>query len=133
MRRLLAAAFLALAAARGYAAERVHVYLVILDGMDDHFATPELWPTVHALVRADPVHASLLHGQAVMPTRTNTDHATLLSGTYAEAHAITGNAFWPRKPQAPAAKLDDAVQIEVETFFTAAKAVHPELVTMGVF
>src|SRR5207249_4772694 len=70
---------------------------------------------------------------AVMPTRTNPNHVSLLTGAYASAHGITGNAHWRRMPEAPAEKLEDPALIEVETLFTVASETAPELETVGVF
>ena len=39
---------------------------------------------------------------ASMPTRTNPNHATLMTGVEPEAHGITGNAFWDREKRARA-------------------------------
>src|SRR3989442_6556571 len=68
-----------------------------------------------------------------MPALTNPNLVTLLTGVYAEALGITGNAWWSRTPGAPPGMLEDAALIEVETLFTVAETTAPSLVTLGVF
>jgi hypothetical protein len=68
-----------------------------------------------------------------MPARTNPNHVSLLTGVYAEAHGITGNAYLPRAADAKPAKLDAAALIEVETLYTVIESEAPALVTAGVF
>ena len=106
-------------------AERPHVYLIVVDGLDARFATPVRMPRLFDL--------AVPAAHAVMPTRTNPNHVSLLTGAYASAHGITGNAHWRRMPEAPAEKLDDPALIEVETLFTVASETAPELETVGVF
>ncbi|MFN8542642.1 MAG: alkaline phosphatase family protein [Candidatus Binatia bacterium] len=113
------------------AAERPHVYLVIVDGLDAAFVSPASMPRLYDTKLAR--HAMFLDACAVMPARTNPNHATLLTGAYAGAHGITGNAWWDRRAGSATQKLDDAALIEVETLYTVAGATRPELVTMGVF
>src|SRR3989442_9617250 len=67
-----------------------------------------------------------------MPALTNPNLVTLLTGVYAEALGITGNAWWSRTPGAPPGMLEDAALIEVETLFTVAETTAPSLVTLGV-
>src|SRR3989442_5534268 len=67
-----------------------------------------------------------------MPALTNPNLVTLLTGVYAEALGITGNAWWSRTPGAPPGMLEDAALIEVETLFTVAGTTAPSLVTLGV-
>ena len=115
-------------------AERPHVYLIVVDGLDARFATPVRMPRLFDLaVRAAERTSVFAAAHAVMPTRTNPNHVSLLTGAYASAHGITGNAHWRRMPEAPAEKLDDPALIEVETLFTVASETAPELETVGVF
>jgi hypothetical protein len=113
---------------------RPHVYLVIVDGLDARFATAERMPRLFALLATEPARSSFFpSARAVMPTRTNPNHVTLLTGVYPEAHGITGNAYWSRRPGAPPEKLEAASLIEVETLFTVAETTEPALVTMAAF
>jgi len=116
------------------AAERPHVYLVVVDGLDARFATPAHMPRLFDLVTREAERTSVFAAaHAVMPTRTNPNHVSLLTGVYPSAHGITGNAYWRRVPDAPAEVIVDAKLIEVETLFTVAETSSPELVTAGVF
>ena len=54
-----------------------------------------------------------------MPTRTNSNHATLMTGVQPEAHGITGNAVWDRAAGA-VRKLGAAADFLAETIFTLA-------------
>jgi len=113
---------------------RPHVYLVIVDGLDARFATAGHMPRLFALLASEPARSSFFpSARAVMPTRTNPTHVSLLSGVYPEAHGITGNTYWSRRPGAPPEKLEAASLIEVETLFTVAETTEPALVTMAAF
>src|SRR5439155_1524058 len=116
------------------AAEHPHVYLVVVDGLDARLATPERMPRLFDLAVRDAERTSVFAAaHAVMPTQTNPNHVSLLTGVYPSAHGITGNSYWRRVPEAPAEKLDQAAFIEVETLFTVAEETSPELETAGVF
>src|SRR5213593_2601040 len=134
MRIVVALAYLLVSALSAPAdAPHAHVYLVIVDGLDARLADAAHMPRLFAAVAREPAHSSVFRGaHAVMPARTNPNHVTLLTGAYAEAHGITGNAYWSRAPGAPPELLEDAARIEVETMFTVAETVAPSLVTLGV-
>jgi hypothetical protein len=105
----------------------VHVYLVVVDGLGGGQVDPAVMPRLSgepAVVRTE--------ARAVMPTRTNPNHATLLTGVYPESHGITGNGYFDRRTRR-GRYLDEAALLEVETLFTVAEATRPELVTMGAF
>src|SRR5512144_3055318 len=77
------------------AAERPHVYVVVVDGLDARFVTPARTPRLLGLRAAEPERTSVfLDARGVMPARTNSNHATLFTGAYAEAHGVVGNHFW---------------------------------------
>lgn len=116
------------------AAERPHVYLVVVDGLDARFVTPARTPRLLGLRAAEPERTSVfLDARGVMPARTNSNHATLFTGAYAEAHGIVGNHYWNRKRGTGPQKMDDATLIDVETLYTVAEETQPSLVTWGVF
>lgn len=121
---------LALLLAHGALAATPHVYLVVVDGLGatdvDAAHMPRL--TDRALVSP----GLRAEARAVMPTRTNPNHATLLTGVYPESHGITGNGWWDPVAHASAA-LESAALIESETLFTVAEATRPELVTVAAF
>jgi hypothetical protein len=132
-RRLLLVVLVALAVS-ARAAERPHVYIVVVDGLDARFVTPARTPRLLGLKTAEPERTSVfLEARGVMPARTNSNHATLLTGAYAEAHGVVGNHFWTRKRGSGPQKTDDAALIEVETLYTVAEETQPSLVTWGVF
>ena len=115
-------------------AEHAHVYLVVVDGLDARMATPAHMPRLFAVLAGEPTHGSFFPAaRAVMPTRTNPNHVSLLTGVYPEVHGITGNAWWSRVAGAPPEKLDAAGRIEVETLFTVAQRVVPARPTLGAF
>jgi arylsulfatase A-like enzyme len=136
MRALLALACLlasTLPAAAGAPPPHAHVWLVIVDGLAARVADAAHMPRLFEAVAHEPAHSSVFPAaHAVMPARTNPNHVTLLTGAYAEAHGITGNAWWSRTPGAPPDVLEDAARIEVETLFTVAETTAPALVTLGV-
>ncbi|HUE31063.1 MAG TPA: alkaline phosphatase family protein [Verrucomicrobiae bacterium] len=136
MRALLALACLlasAVSAAAGAPLSHAHVYLVVVDGLDARFGDAAHLPRLYDAVAHEPAHSSVFPGaHAVMPARTNPNHVTLLTGAYAEAHGITGNAYWSRTPGAPPERLEDAARIEVETLFTVVETTAPSRVTLGV-
>src|SRR5262245_36507052 len=124
-----------LAATPGVAAPpRPHVYLVIVDGLDPRFVKPELMPRLFALVEREAARTSFFPAAlGVMPARTNPNHVSLLTGVPAAVHGVTGNAYWSHVAGAPAAKLDEAALIEVETLFTVIETTDPGRVTLGAF
>lgn len=116
-----------------WAWERPRLYLVVVDGLDARLATPERMPRLFGLLAEEPERTSLFRvARAVMPARTNPNHVSLLTGAYADAHGITGNAYWSRAPDAAPAKLDAAALIEVETLFTVVESTAPALETLAV-
>ena len=107
-----------------------HVYLVVVDGLGAGAVDAAVMPRL-----ADPGLASpgiRGEGRAVMPTRTNPNHATLLTGVHPESHGITGNGWWDPVARAPAS-LDAGALLEAETLFTVAETTRPELVTVAAF
>src|SRR6185369_5946207 len=111
------------------AAERPHVYLVVIDGLGADAVDPALMPRL-----TDPAlcNGPVGEARAVMPTRTNPNHATLLTGALAESHGVTGNGYWDRSAGKPR-PLDDPALVEMETLFTTAAASRPPRVTMAAF
>jgi predicted AlkP superfamily pyrophosphatase or phosphodiesterase len=107
-----------------------HVYLVVVDGLGAGALDATLMPRL-----SDPTLTSpgvRTEARAVMPTRTNPNHATLLSGVFPESHGITGNGWWDPAAHA-SASLDAAALLDAETLFTVAETTRPELVTVAAF
>lgn len=103
------------------------VLLVVVDGLDarevEADGTPVLaraWWTS----RWCPGVESL----ASMPARTNTNHATLITGVEPEAHGVTGNAVWDRGAGS-LRKLGAAADLQAETTFTLARRANRGLRT----
>lgn len=116
------------------ASPRPHVYVVVVDGLDARLATPARMPRLFGLATREPTHTTVVRKAiGVMPARTNPNHVSLLTGTYAEAHGITGNSYLPRSAGAKPSKLDSAALIEVETLYTVIEGDARVLVTAGVF
>lgn len=108
-------------------ADGVDVYVVIVDGLGADFAVPEHMP---ALAAAASRRGTWLTATAVMPTLTNPNHVSLLTGAYPEVHGITGNRYWNGREDA---ELEDPGLIEVETIFTAIERQRPTSVTAAAF
>ncbi len=114
-----AAAWLACCVALGAATSDARVVLVVVDGLDAREVTDDAMP---ALARAwrTARWCPGAESVAVMPTRTNPNHATLITGVAPDVHGITGNAVWDRATRA-ARKLGAATDLETETIFTTAR------------
>src|SRR5262245_25318358 len=104
------------------------VYLVIVDGLGAGAAVPEHMPRLASVLRRR--NASRLTATAVMPTLTNPNHASLLTGVQPEGHGITGNRFGAG---GASHDLDDPNLIETQTLFTAIALQQPAFGTVAVF
>ncbi len=93
------------------------IAVILVDGLPASALTPETMPNLDALSKTDRA-TRWREGRAVMPSVTNANHASLLTGTYPEAHGITGNYFWPRDGSPRAEPLDRPDALDVETIFT---------------
>lgn len=132
MRRFLVTLCALVVATTVRGGEPAHVYLVVVDGLDARFATPEHMPRLYGLATREPEKTSVLPALAVMPTRTNPNHASLLTGLHAEAHGIVGNAYAPRGA-AHAEKMDDPALFRVETLLTVVERRTPARRTVAAF
>jgi predicted AlkP superfamily pyrophosphatase or phosphodiesterase len=113
----LIAALLVLSAGLCAAAD-ARVVMIVVDGLDARevtdAATPWLaraWRDSHWCPGAESI--------ASMPTRTNPNHATLITGVEPDVHGITGNAVWDRASKRPR-KLGLEADLLTETIFTTA-------------
>lgn len=130
MRRIALLVLVVLASGAPVRAATPHVYLVVVDGLGAGALDAKLMPRL-----SDPTLTSpgiRTEARAVMPTRTNPNHATLLSGVFPESHGITGNGWWDPATHA-SASLDAAALLDAETLFTVAETTRPELVTVAAF
>jgi len=121
---------LLLAAAPSLAAESAHVLLVVVDGLGADRASPAHLPRLHAFVAE--AGGSWGRARAVLPTRTNPNHASLLTGAHPDAHGIVGNKYWDAGLEA-LRPLDGPQLLEMETLFTTLAAERPDLRTAGFF
>jgi len=71
---------------------RVLVFLI--DGLDPDYIRSTTLPRLGALIKAG---ASTLDGQGVLPSLTNANHASLLTGTYPERHGLCANFYFDRQ------------------------------------
>jgi len=132
-RRTAVLAVVALLAACGrFGASRAElvdadVYLVVVDGLGANVAGPEHMPRLAAVMRRS--NASWLTATAVIPTLTNPNHASLLTGVHPEAHGITGNRYGTG---GAGRDLDDPSLLEMETLFTAIARQRPTFGTVAV-
>lgn len=111
--------------------ERPHVYLIVVDGLDAEWL-PRM-ARVAALRGSGACPVTYPEAVAVMPARTNPNHASLLTGAYPVAHGITGNKYWDRDPGSEAAALEEPDALEVETLFTVLETEAPAMRTAAIF
>ncbi len=71
--------------------KRALVFLV--DGFDPAYVQPERMPRLDGLMRAG---ASTLDGRGVLPSLTNVNHISLLTGTYPARHGLSTNFYYDR-------------------------------------
>ncbi|MGH7898939.1 MAG: alkaline phosphatase family protein, partial [Candidatus Binatia bacterium] len=127
-----AARCLVVGIALGFAAEaaeagKPRVYVVLIDGLDARVVSADATPALWQLSRSGTFYP---RGRAVMPTVTNTNHVSIVTGAYPEAHGITGNRYWNGTK---VAALDSGDLIEVETLFTVARTSRKPIRTAGIF
>jgi hypothetical protein len=97
------------------------VVLIVVDGLDAREITDDATPMLARTWR-DSRWCPGARSLASMPTRTNSNHATLMTGVEPEVHGITGNSFWDRKTGG-VRKLGVAADLLAETTFTVAHRV----------
>jgi phosphonoacetate hydrolase len=69
----------------------MRVLMFLIDGFDPAYVQPARMPRLAALLRAG---ASTLDGQGVLPSLTNVNHVSLLTGTYPERHGLSTNFYY---------------------------------------
>ncbi|MGH7263235.1 MAG: alkaline phosphatase family protein [Candidatus Rokuibacteriota bacterium] len=65
----------------------------LVDGFDPAYVQPTRTPRLWALMKAG---ASTLDGRGVLPTLTNVNHISLLTGTFPERHGLSTNFYFDR-------------------------------------
>jgi predicted AlkP superfamily pyrophosphatase or phosphodiesterase len=109
------------------------VYILIIDGLGADKVSPQLTPFLWELIQGDTYNAVYYpEARAVMPSLTNPNHVSIMTGVYPQAHGITSNYYWNRHSPRPSQRLNYSHQIKVETLFTVAEKNHPQLVTAGI-
>ena len=104
------------------------VILVAVDGLGRARVGPIETPILDQL-RQGATTTWFADGRAVMPTVTNSNHASMVTGARAAAHGITGNSSWPRGRDAPDQPMNDPATLAMPTVFTRAAASKPLLRT----
>jgi phosphonoacetate hydrolase len=89
-----------------------------------------LWALIHDARQRTTFYPD---AHAVMPSVTNTNHAAIMTATYAEANGIVGNWFWEREPGIPPTSSEFARLLQVETLFTVIEKDRPGLTTAALF
>jgi phosphonoacetate hydrolase len=67
--------------------------MLLIDGFDPAYVQPGRAPRLAALMKAG---ASTLDGRGVLPTLTNVNHISLLTGTFPERHGLSTNFYFDR-------------------------------------
>ncbi len=65
----------------------------LVDGFDPAYVQPVRMPRLAALMKAG---AATLDGRGVLPSLTNVNHVSLLTGTYPERHGLSTNFYFDR-------------------------------------
>ncbi|MGH7321005.1 MAG: alkaline phosphatase family protein [Candidatus Rokuibacteriota bacterium] len=65
----------------------------LVDGFDPAYVQPARMPRLAALMKAG---AATLDGRGVLPSLTNVNHISLLTGTYPERHGLSTNFYFDR-------------------------------------
>ncbi len=94
---------------------RVLVFLI--DGLDPAYIGATDLPCLGSLMRAG---ASTLEGQGVLPSLTNVNHVSLLTGTYPERHGLCANFYFDRRAGAEVF-MDQVAFVQEPLFFERVK------------
>ena len=73
------------------------VLMFLIDGFDPDYVQPAHEPRLAALMKAG---ASTLDGRGVLPSLTNVNHVSLLTGTFPERHGLSTNLYYDRATRA---------------------------------
>jgi phosphonoacetate hydrolase len=69
------------------------VLMFLVDGLDPAYVQPARMPRLAALMKGG---ASTLDGRGVLPSLTNVNHISLLTGTYPARHGLSTNFYYDR-------------------------------------
>ncbi len=70
--------------------------MFLIDGFDPAYVQPARMPRLAALMKAG---ASTLDGRGVLPSLTNVNHISLLTGTFPDRHGLSTNFYFDRATQ----------------------------------
>jgi hypothetical protein len=130
--RAILAAFV-LWAGIALAAARPHVVLVVVDGLDSRAVAAALTPTIWSLgYGREPRGVFYPRANAVLPSVTNANHASLFTGVYPVAHGIVGNFVWDAET-AKRRRLENRSAIEVEPLFEESARAGKERRSAAIF
>ena len=68
--------------------------MFLIDGFDPAYVQPARMPRLAALMKAG---ASTLDGRGVLPSLTNVNHISLLTGTFPARHGLSTNFYFDRE------------------------------------
>jgi phosphonoacetate hydrolase len=108
------------------------VVVAVVDGLSPQAVSSGSMPALSALA-VSPGATFWSRARAVMPSVTNTNHVSMVTGVHAAAHGITGNYFWDRSKPPAAAPMDRSELLEAATLFTLAAGAEPRLSMAAAF
>jgi hypothetical protein len=113
---------------------RPKICILVIDGLGadkiSHHLTPFIWELIHSPHEKATYYQQ---AQAVMPSLTNPNHVSIITGVYPQAHGITSNYYWDRHSSKPSQPLSLSEHIETETLFTLIENEDPRLFAAGLF
>jgi len=109
------------------------VYILVIDGLGAGKINPGLTPFIWNLIHQDSEAVTYYpRARSVMPSLTNPNHVSIITGVYPQAHGIVSNYYWDRHTSKPSQRLNLADQVEVETLFTLIEKKRPALETAAI-
>jgi hypothetical protein len=119
--------------ARAIGAGPPYVYIVVVDGLDAAKLSAELTPALWRLGHAETERGAFFpRANAVMPTTTNPNHTSIITGVYPAAHGIVANDYWDRAARRRT-RLDRASLVEVRTLLDDVGSDPRQLGSAGIF
>jgi phosphonoacetate hydrolase len=88
-------------------------FLICIDGCDPDYIRRSSVPNLRRLAREG---TYIEHGNAMVPTVTNVNNVSLITGVYPEAHGITSNCYYDRD-SGKEVYMESTEFIKVETVF----------------
>ena len=91
--------------------------VIMVDGLDPEYLESCSTPILRQLAG----DGFMVEGKAMMPTVTNVNNVSLITGSYPQAHGITTN-YWFNRQTASELYMESGEFIEIETMFQRAEA-----------